>query len=57
MANKVYLDAEGLARLKQYIDANFYSIFDDVVKAGSGIVISDDGTISIADEYTASILS
>lgn len=57
MADKVYLDAEGLMRLKEYIDLNYRAITDKVVKAGTGIVISSDGTVSISDNYTANILS
>ena len=53
MAYKTYLDAEGVQRLKDYIDANYNTI----IKPGSGIVISDDGTIAIADSYTKDILS
>ena len=48
MADKVYLDAEGLVRLKEYIDQNYCNVSDDIIKAGNGIIISDDGTISVA---------
>lgn len=57
MADKMYLDAEGLKRLKEYIDLNYRAISDKIVKAGTGIVISDDGTVSIADNYITNILS
>ena len=39
MADKMYLDAEGLKRLKEYIDLNYRAISDKIVKAGTGIVI------------------
>lgn len=56
MANKVFLDAEKVAQLKEYIDNNFYSKTEEIIKPGSGLVISDDGTISIASDYTNSII-
>jgi len=34
MADKIYLDIEGLKRLKDYIDSNFRNISDDVIKPG-----------------------
>ena len=49
MAKKYYLDTEGLQRLKRYIEDNYRSAIDDVVKPGIGIVIDDDGTISVAE--------
>lgn len=58
MANKIFLDAEKVLQLKEYINDNFVNIQDEIVKRpGNGLMISEDGTIAITEEYTNDILS
>ena len=50
------MDLATYAILKKYVEASLAKA-GVALKEGSGIVISDDGTISIADSYTEDVLS
>lgn len=65
MAEKKYLELEGLQELVNYINLSIKTCKDafetaiqaGVIKPGTGLVLKNDGTLSIADDYTNSILA
>ena len=64
MAKKEYLDANGLEKVVSYINDQIQNCKNDlataqkagIIKPGIGLTITNDGTLSIADNYTNSIL-
>ena len=65
MAEKQYLDAEGLQQLVDYINLLIKTCKDAMnqgqsagtIKPGTGLMLDNNGTLSITNEYTNSILS
>lgn len=65
MAEKVYLDEAGLEQLVDYINIQVKACKNSLataqkagtIKPGTGLIVNNDGTLSIANEYTENILS
>ena len=65
MADKKYLDAEGLQKLVDYINLQIEGCRASlataqkagIIKPGTGLAVADDGTLSITNDYTNSILA
>ena len=65
MAEKRYLDVEGLQRLVDYIntqievckDSFAEALINGAIKPGTGLAMAEDGTLSITDDYTNNILA
>lgn len=65
MAEKAYLDNIGLQKLVDYINTQIKACKNSLataqkagtIKPGTGLVVQNDGTLSIADDYTDDILS
>ena len=65
MAEKQYLDAEGLQRLVDYINQQIEICKNSlatateagIIKPGTGLAVADDGTLSITNDYTNNVLA